>query len=141
MGAWGTGIFDNDPAGDWACELEEADFTFVRDSIETVLEEADHYIEVDVGCMGLAACEVVAMLKGNPGAESEDGMTAPALERVNQWVKQNPQTIDDELIQQCLQVVDAVKGKDSESAELWEEAEEDYAQWIQVVDDLRSRLM
>jgi len=140
MGAWGIGIFDNDPAGDWACDLEDSDFSYVRDTIESVLGEADDYLEVDVGCMGLAACEVIARLKGNPGETSSDeGMTAPSLERIDAWVKANPQTIDEQLVQSCLTVIDAVKGKKSESAELWEETE-DYADWLKVADDLRSRL-
>ena len=139
MGAWDVGIFDNDSAGDWACDLEDSDFSFIRGTIESVLEAADDYIEIDVGNMGLAACEVIARLSGEPGPESEDGMTAPALDRVNAWIKKNPQDVDGELIESCLRVIDAVKGSSSEAAELWEESESN-EQWLEVVEELRSRL-
>ena len=60
MGAWGTGPFDNDDAGDWVYELEQAgDLGFVRETLTTAAEAGD-YLEMPDGNNAVAAAAVVA---------------------------------------------------------------------------------
>jgi hypothetical protein len=69
MGAWGIGNFDNDTANDWAADfVEGGDLSFVREVLEKVTTRtAVEYLEQRVSCCALAACEVIARLKGNWG--------------------------------------------------------------------------
>ena len=82
MGAWGTGIFDNDMACDWTGELDGADdLSPVEEALDEVLAIGDGYLDSDEASGALAACEVIARLKGNWGkrdAYSED---------LDEWVK------------------------------------------------------
>jgi hypothetical protein len=65
MGSWSAESFSNDRAGDWACELSEVDdLTLVEQTLDEVLATGAAYLDSDVACAGLAACEVLARLKG-----------------------------------------------------------------------------
>jgi hypothetical protein len=133
MGAWGTETFDNDAASDWAGEFADAgDLSFVEETFNEVLEEGGDYLDSDEACRGLAACEVIARLKGNWGvknAYSED---------VDEWVEANPQKQSDELVRKALAVIDRVRAENSELPELWGEG--DASAWNAAVDDLRQRV-
>ena len=60
MGTWGTGPFDNDDAGDWVYELEEAtDLGLVREPLRTALD-TDDYLELAEGNNAIAAAAIVA---------------------------------------------------------------------------------
>ena len=68
-GAWDTGPFDNDDALDWVWELSESNDLAV---IEATLESAANssgYLEAPTASMAIAAAEVVAALRGNPGQD------------------------------------------------------------------------
>jgi len=59
MGAWGAGNFENDAALDWVWDLRESTgLEMVENAIADVLNCGD-YLDADVGCIGLAAAEVV----------------------------------------------------------------------------------
>lgn len=65
MGAWDVDTFDNDTACDWAYDLADAsDLSLVQQTLEAVLQTGDEYLEMDPACEALAACEVIARLKG-----------------------------------------------------------------------------
>ena len=82
MGAWGKGTFDNDIALDWAgCLNDREDLTLIRETIAQVLSIGSGYLELELACEALAACEVVAWLRGNWG--KRDGYT----EGVEAWVR------------------------------------------------------
>jgi hypothetical protein len=132
MGAWGVLAFDNDDANDWAYELDNVtDLSLVESAFETV-ESADDYLEAPEASNALAACEVLARLKGHPG------YTNVYTEKVDEWVKQNPQTPSPELIARGHAVIDRVLGEDSELLELWSEG--DPSEWLAAVEDLRRRM-
>jgi hypothetical protein len=134
MGTWGFDTFDNDTAGDWAYGLEGvADLSSVRDTLERVLAAGDEYLEVDDACEGLAACEVVARLKGHWGARNA------YTEIVDAWVEGHEMAPPADLVDQAAAVIDRVLAADSELRELWEE--EDAAEWLAAVVDLRSRVV
>src|SRR5512139_44529 len=87
MGAWGERVFENDMALDWACRLEEADdLSVIEEAIDAALAPFDEedFLDSDVGCEALAACEAIARLKGNVGARTS------GTEMVDKWVAAHP---------------------------------------------------
>lgn len=133
MGAWDVDSFDNDMACDWAYELEGSrSLSVVQTTLEEVLDVGGAYLESDLGCTGLAACEVLARLKGNWG--KRDAYT----ETVDKWVEAHPQEVPSNLIDMAVSAIDRIVSKQSELAELW--AESDATQWQTAVNDLRERV-
>ena len=130
MGAWGVGTFENDDAGDWVYQLEEAnDLDFLRDTLQAAADP-DGYLEAPTCSMALAAAEVVAALAGRP---------APDLpEEVRTWVEAHRLTVLPDLRALSVQAVDQVAAG-SELQELWAESEESGA-WVDQLRELRSRL-
>jgi Domain of unknown function (DUF4259) len=134
MGSWGTGAFDNDTACDWAFDLEGAvDLSLVEATFERVLGIGNAYLEADVACEALAACEVVARLKGNWG--SHDVYT----ETVDRWVEAHRGTPSQALIARALAAIDRVLSPASELLESWKTSA-DTSAWHEAVRDLRSRV-
>ena len=87
MGAWGNNTFENDTACDWGYTLEEAaDLAPVEAAIAAVLDADGRYIDADAASEALAACEVIARLKGNWGVR--DSYT----ESIDRWVESHPIT-------------------------------------------------
>ena len=79
MGAWGTGNFENDTALDWVWDLKTAtNLKLIEQAVSDALGASD-FLDADLGCTCLAAAEVVAALRGNPG----EGLP----EDVSAWVK------------------------------------------------------
>lgn len=133
MGARDVDTFDNDTACDWAYDLEgTADLSYVRDAIGAVLEVGNEYLDSDEACMALAACEVLARLKGHWG--KRDSYT----ETVDKWVQAHPQTPPADLIDAAVSAIDRIRTQPSELLELWEEGAA--ADWHASVDDLRKRV-
>ena len=133
MGAWGVGAFDNDAACDWGYELEQAqDISFVRETLARVAAVGSDYLDSDEGCEGLAACEVLARLKGNWGVR--DAHT----ETVDRWVAAHAGQPPTDLVGEALLVVDRVLAPPSELLELWSES--DVEEWRAAVADLRKRV-
>lgn len=133
MGAWDADTFDNDTACDWAYDIENVlDLSYVRETLNTVVEMDDEYLDSDEACMALAACEVLARLKGNWG--KRDAYT----EKVDKWVEAHPQAPPPGLIAVALSVIDRIRRPPSELLDLWEEG--DATDWHAAVDDLRNRV-
>lgn len=132
MGAWGADSFDNDTACDWTTELEESsDLSVVADALGCVIEiDDDEYLESDVACEAIAACEVIARLKGNTGK------TDAYTEAVDKWVLAHPQKPSAELVASALATIDRILTADSELAELWE----DDPEWQSAMASLRKRV-
>ena len=131
MGAWGIAPFDNDIGCDWAAALKQAeDISFVSDTIATVLATGDDYLDLEVACEGLAACEVIAWLRGNWG--KRDGYT----EGVETWVRAHPTEVPSELVHRAVQAIDRIA---SPPSELFEDAGEEPG-WQAVIADLRARV-
>lgn len=111
MGAWGHDTFENDIAGDWVVELESADdLSLVVDALQEVEASGDDYLEQDMACRALAACEVLARLRGRPSSAAEP--------TVDEWVANHPVIISPELSARATRVIARVLGPDSELREL-----------------------
>lgn len=133
MGAWGTGIFENDDACDWAFGLADSkDLSLVSDTIARVLAHRGH-VEAPTGSEALAACEVVARALGRPGTSSA------YTEGVDAWVARVRPQASDELQEHALRAIERVMGSESELAELWAEGEP--RAWKECLTDLRARLV
>ena len=131
MGAWGSDTFDNDTACDWKYDLEESDgLPFVEATLERVLALGESYLDSDDACCGLAACEVVARLKGNWGARNS------YTESLDAWVVANQVQPSAELVRKSLAVIDRILMPDSELLELWDGQSE----WQDSVSALRARV-
>lgn len=131
MGAWGYDALGNDTACDWSWELEKVnDLGLVRETLERVLDVADEYLDSDVASEALAACEVVARLKGNWGVRN--AFTEP----VDKWVESHKFTPPDDLVQASLAVIDRVVTPLSELLDTYK----DPTEWRVAMEELRNRI-
>jgi len=123
MGAWGTGIFDNDTACDWAYSLEESsDLSVVESAMDKVLAIGPEYLEASDAEEALAAIEVIARLQGN--FDEKNSYT----ETVDAWVGANKLMVSAELAKKALVVIDRILSEPSEILEIWNEGE-DFNAW------------
>lgn len=131
MGAWDTGIFDNDDAADWLIRLDDDGDGAIDDALAAVLDAGPGYLERDVGASALAAAEVVAALRGQPSPGVPPEVTS--------WVADHPRTPDQQRLERARRAVDLVANvQSSEVAELWDGAHG--ADWQRILNDLRTRL-
>jgi Domain of unknown function (DUF4259) len=134
MGAWGTGIFDNDTACDWAYELEgQRDLGVIERTLDTVLEIGDGYLEASESEEALAAAEALARLQGHWGVR--DSYT----ETMDAWVETVGLTSPPALVRKAQAAIDRILAADSGLAELWAESDE-FEAWKAAVAELRGRL-
>jgi hypothetical protein len=134
MGAWDADSFDNDLACDWAYGLDDvADLSLVRATIGSVATRREDYLDSDEACEAIAACEVVARLKGNWGKRDAYSKT------VDDWVQTHPIQPPDELVQQALQAIDRILTPPSELLVLWDEGGFN-EKWRAKMADLRARV-
>lgn len=107
MGAWGTGPFDNDDAGDFLADLEEADtderVNLIRQTLTNVADHED-YLEISDGQSAIAAAtvlvaqlspaalpasvEVPAFLSESAGIEVASDLAALAVRALNRAMGQ-----------------------------------------------------
>ena len=134
MGAWGHLPFDNDATNDWAYGLDDVDdLSLVESAFEELEAVGDDYLDQDVACEALGACEVLARLRGQPG------YTNAYTEKVDQWVAARSIVVPPSLQKRASAAIDRILGDESELRELWEEGDEGPA-WRAAVEDLRRRV-
>ena len=133
MGAWAEDTFGNDTACDWiGTFLDDPGLSTVKLAIDAVLK-ANNYLDSDVACDCLAACEVIARLQGKWGlrnAYSED---------LDRWIEANPIDVPEELKAAADSAIERILGANSELPELWDEGGRN-EEWHTAVDDLRARI-
>jgi len=133
VGAWGVLAFDNDDANDWAYDLDGvSDLSLVKSAFEQMEAVGSGYLEQGLACNALAACEVLARLRGRPG------YTNAYTDKVDKWVATHQIDPPMGLITRGEAAVVRILGPESELRELWEEAGDQ--EWRAAVDDLRSRM-
>jgi hypothetical protein len=129
MGAWGIGTFENDDALDFVAELTAIeDLDFLRSLVEEVLYQKGSNLDPGLSAQALVAGEIIAALRGHPGALPEDVLT---------WIaRRKPASQELRLLAHSavLQVLNK-----SELRELWAETEE-FDAWRAAVRDLLRRL-
>jgi hypothetical protein len=134
MGAWGVLAFDNDEACDWAYDLENVEDLSLVDSAFATVEGANEYLDAHDACNALAACEVLARLRGNHGYKNS------YTEAVDAWVASHQIKPPQSMFARADAVIDRVLGGKSELRELWLDSEGVGVEWRQSVEELRHRL-
>jgi hypothetical protein len=133
VGAWGVLAFDNDDANDWAYGLDGvSDLSLVESAFEQVEASGSSYLELGPACAALAACEVLARLRGRPG------YTNAYTDLVDKWVAAHQVDPPSGLIARGEAAIVRILGPSSELRELWEDAGDQ--DWRAAVDDLRGRM-
>ena len=82
----------------------------------------------------IAACEVIARLKGNWGARDSYS------EGLDAWIEKHPQIPSVELVSLGVAILDRILDDKSELRDLWEESKF-YRQWQEAVEELRGRVV
>lgn len=134
MGAWGTGVFDNDGAWDVLAEFRQAK----PDRREAVLRAAlacaadcPDYLENPEAQGAVAAAAVVAAVRsGRPTVSINDPTVLAATTSI---------APDDELVELSRRALDRVVGDDSEWRQLWAEAD-DLVEPLAAVAEVRAGL-
>jgi hypothetical protein len=135
MRAWGVQAFDNDWAGDWAVELNQAtDLEPLEQAIAAVHVAHDVRVDDEDGARALAAIEVLARLLGNPRPDTYADMAA------DEWVARVGLRPSPELLTRARSAIDRVLANNSELREFWETDEAQFARWRAWVDELRERI-
>ncbi len=130
MGAWGIGHFDNDAAGDWMLELEDArSLAPVVDAFDEVDASLD-YLDADIGSIALAAAETVAAVIGKPADDLPESVAEIAASLKG--------AADSALVSRARASIEKV-GAQSELRELWEETDS-FDEWQSLVANLIERL-
>jgi hypothetical protein len=134
MGAWGTGIFENDTACDFAeIVADGGGIPSVEYALNCVLWCAVEYLEASVAVEGLAAAEIVARSNGSPGEET------PYTARIDRWIEGTQPSVGPELIEKAKQATTRVLSEPSELLELWMPSR-DFDRWKRSVEAVLSRL-
>ena len=132
MGAWESDPFGNDTACDWNYDLENKGYSFIIETLQTVIDTGAEYLESDVAEEAVAAADTLARLKGLFYVKNA------YTESVDKWVTKNPVSPTKEDIKIALKALERIKAEDSELKELWEEAED--PEWLTHINSLEDRL-
>lgn len=132
MGAWGTGLFENDTALDWLVDFGENDFRLIDRTLAGVAHlQAVDELDADEASEALAAAECVAAALGRPAAD------LPA--KLQAWVTENhPIQVKPAYVAMAQRATARVLAQ-SELRDLWAERD-DFAAWQTAVLDLQQRL-
>ncbi len=134
MGAWGTGIFENDDASDYANTIVDGHDTGVLErTLDRVLAIGTGYLEAPDSSEALAAADMIACLLGRPGDDT------PYSEKIDAWVRKVKITPSSQLIDKARRTVSRVLTEPSELLELWQESDE-FEIWKASVESLSGRL-
>ncbi len=134
MGAWGIGIFENDTACDFAATVAEGNGLLVlENALDRVLAAETNYLEAPDAEEGLAAADIVARLKGRPGAQT--AYTA----KIDAWVQRSKATPSEVLIEKARRSIARILTEPSELLELWQDTA-DFEVWKSSVEEVSRRL-
>ena len=135
MGSWGVDTFENDTACDWTFELAIVkDLSLVSAVFAQVEETGEGALDSSLACEALAACEVIARLKGNWGTQN------PLTETIDRWVESHKTLTPGDLVDDATRVIQRVLSPPSELAELWEESSQG-EEWRNSVQQLKARVL
>src|SRR5580700_8131705 len=131
MGTWGTGLFENDWAMDWAYELLEIGDAEFPVSILWGFDGAESLDEKE-SAEALAAAEAIAASVRQPAVGLAD--------QVRKWIKRTGARADAEEVQLALRVVGVILDRNAELRDQQDEAGDSLEKWLTPIDDLRRRL-
>lgn len=132
MGTWGTGLFENDWAMDWAYELLETGDAEFPASILWGFDGAESLDEKKCA-EALAAAEAIAASVGQSAVGLPD--------QVQMWIERTGARADAEEVQLALRVVGAILDQNAELRDQQDETGNSLEKWLTPIDDLRRRLI
>jgi hypothetical protein len=113
MGAWGCRAFDNDTANDWAYDLEDSnDWSLVESTFDQLEEIGEGYLDADIACNALGACEVIARMLCRPGYSNA------YTEKVDQWVAAHRLNVSPALVKRATDAIERILADESELRDL-----------------------
>lgn len=134
MGAWGTGIFDNDSAADFGHTIADGGgLRAIEDALDTVLGSGGEYLEASAAEEGLAAADAVARMKGSGAGPSSYSETLDA------WIQKERPKLSDSLVTKARSAVWRVMNEHSELLDVWQESGE-FPAWKSSVETLLRQL-
>lgn len=144
MGSWGYQVFCDDFAMDALEELCGSEN--LAEDIERMLDEAlqykDDYIELGECEYGLVAAALVTVsVKGADWNLLDTKDVLSTGDDYKEFIETVEKTDLSALKDKAAEVLEIVKKEDSECRELWEESEEYYNKWLNVVDSLAQKLV
>lgn len=130
MGTWGPGTFEDDIACDWVEDLFESDpIAFFVQCLDL---EGESYLEF-LACVGVVCtAEVISALLC--------GARRGLPEAIRQWVASNDTLNVLPLVPSAIEGLRRVAGDESEMQQRFEDNQEMYEPWLELVDDLIQRL-
>ncbi|HWU00375.1 MAG TPA: DUF4259 domain-containing protein [Terriglobales bacterium] len=134
MGAWGSGILDNDTAQDFiAAVVDENDLSTIEEAIARVLRSGTDYLEAPEAEEAIAAVNIIARILGRDPEEPEDA------DEVDEWITRCEVEPDDVLVEEARKALDRVLTEPSELLEQWQESDDGEA-WERNVRALQQSL-
>ena len=134
MGAWGTGVFENDAACDFAADIAESGgLTLLEKTLDRVLAVGGNYLEAPDAEEALAAADIVACLKGSPGVQM--AYTAS----LDEWLGSQRSAPSEEVVEKARRCIIRILDEPSEILELWGESDE-FEAWKRSVEEVSKRL-
>jgi Domain of unknown function (DUF4259) len=134
MGAWGSGVFENDTACDFASTVAEGGgIPALTQALDRVLSSEGEYLEARHAEEGLAAAEIVARLIGRPFRET--AYTAS----IDAWVESAQVKASDELIEKAKISIVRILSERCELLELWTDSK-DFEGWKRNTEEMLTRL-
>jgi Domain of unknown function (DUF4259) len=134
MGAWGSGIFENDTACDFAAAVSDGGgISLVDQALDRVLACGSNNLEAPEAEECLAAAEIIARLKGGAGNET------PYTASIDAWIKGSRAAVPAEIIEKAKLAIARVLSQPSEIVELWTDSD-DFDGWKRNVEGLLARL-
>ncbi len=133
MGAWDTGIFDDDTAYDVLASLGLADPMEQINEWYANVEDSDYLEYTDGQCVLVSGAVIDAALNGTVYRCDDEETLANVVAVVK---KMDPTALRATAVTNLVRVL----GEASELRELWEENEELYPVWRQQIEELIDRL-
>lgn len=132
MGAWGTGIFDDDTALDTLDELQEAN---VLEFIETAFSEAkeSEYLDYDQCISVLVSGAIIDYILNSTKFFEED-------DEYTEWFESLEDLEVVHLKGDAVKALELVISDRSELNELWSENEQDYSKWKDNITSMIKRI-
>jgi hypothetical protein len=134
VGAWGSGVFENDTACDFASTVAEGGgIPALTRALDRVLSSEGNYLEAPDAEEGLAAAEIIARLRSHSGEET--AYTAS----IDAWVKSAQIAASDELVEKAKRSIARILSKRCELRELWTDSK-DFEDWKRSTEEVLTRL-
>lgn len=132
MGTFGINNFDNDGVYDWLILFsQEPNLSKIELTLNEVIQTKE-YLEVDGCYFGIASCELIAKLNGKMSPSFPED-----FKYLNIDISQDELSL---LKTKAIKCLDRIKSH-SELKELWMDDKENYPKWVQVINELESRLL